>query len=133
MRLGKKAGIIGALVGVGIGGFFLIRSVRFPVDRGPGNKGKCGEIRSALSIYYSDNQGQYPSTLDALVPKYLNEIPELSGVGTHAPSRFVRVTTAPALTDSGGWAYVFSPGSAAHGHVWIDCIHREGATSWSAF
>lgn len=133
MRLGKTAGIIGTLVGVGIGGYFLVRSVRFPVDRGPGNKGKCGEIRSALSMYYSDNQGVYPTALEALVPKYLNEIPELSGVGNHPPSRSVRVTTAPVLTDSGGWNYVFSPGTAAHGHVLIDCTHREGTAPWSSF
>ena len=38
-------------------------------------KGHLGTLRSALSIYYSDNQGTYPSDINALVSKYLSSIP----------------------------------------------------------
>ena len=38
-------------------------------------KGNLGAIRSALSIYYGSNEGIYPSTIGALVPNYMAEIP----------------------------------------------------------
>ena len=40
-------------------------------------KGNLGAIRSALSIFYGDNEGQYPESLDELVPNYLKNIPFL--------------------------------------------------------
>lgn len=45
-------------------------------------RGKLGSVRSAMSIYYADNEGRYPfddgsgqALVHALVPKYLLEIP----------------------------------------------------------
>lgn len=40
-------------------------------------KGNLGGIRSAISIYYSDNDGNYPEQLEilALARKYIHEIP----------------------------------------------------------
>jgi type II secretory pathway pseudopilin PulG len=38
-------------------------------------KGNLGVMRSALSIYYSDTEGTYPTDINALTPVYLNNIP----------------------------------------------------------
>src|SRR5947199_9410501 len=41
------------------------------------SKGNLGALRSAMSIYYGDLEGQYPATTDALTVggKYLGQIP----------------------------------------------------------
>lgn len=47
-------------------------------------KGKLGSLRSAMAIYYADNDGELPflvlmgPTDCVLVPKYLNAIPSIS-------------------------------------------------------
>jgi type II secretory pathway pseudopilin PulG len=38
-------------------------------------KGNLGALRSALSIYYSDNAGTYPTDINSLVQKYISRIP----------------------------------------------------------
>ena len=38
-------------------------------------KVNLGTIRSALAIYYGDNDGFYPSNLTALIPNYLVSLP----------------------------------------------------------
>ena len=46
-------------------------------------RGRLGSVRSALSIYYADNEGRYPNVtgfgdpLDPLVPRYITEIPNI--------------------------------------------------------
>jgi len=37
--------------------------------------GNLGAMRTALSIYYGDTEGASPASITALVPKYLNRIP----------------------------------------------------------
>src|SRR4051812_7499953 len=39
------------------------------------SKANLGAIRSAVAIYYSDNEGVYAKTLNALVSKYIFIIP----------------------------------------------------------
>jgi prepilin-type N-terminal cleavage/methylation domain-containing protein len=48
-------------------------------------KGKLGSLRSAITIYYSDTEGEYPyamiggtHSLDVLTPKYIDVIPSIS-------------------------------------------------------
>lgn len=62
--------------------------------------GNLATLRSVIGVYYANNEGHYPSfsppysapggysTLlhDALVPNYLNEIPEANGSGNYHPS-----------------------------------------------
>jgi prepilin-type N-terminal cleavage/methylation domain-containing protein len=38
-------------------------------------KANLGSLRSALSIYYSDMEGVYPSDINDLVPNYIQQIP----------------------------------------------------------
>lgn len=128
----RKMGIaLGALALLALG---LMQARRLaPVDRGPGAKGKLGELRSALSNYYSDSGGHYPASLDALVPKYLPEIPQLSELREHAPSRAVLLVGELVPRDSGGWLYVNDPASKNYGEVRIDCTHTDGRRAWFDF
>jgi hypothetical protein len=99
-------------------------------------KGALGAIRSALSIYYGDTEGHYPTKLSDLTlgGKYLTMLPKLQ-VGGHKPSDSVLAITAVSdmtelkkkLKDTGGWAYVSDPHSALWGTVVIDCTHADSS------
>lgn len=39
-------------------------------------KGSLGVLRAAVVIYYGDTGGELPSSLEGLVPKYIDRIPE---------------------------------------------------------
>src|SRR6266550_1074442 len=69
------------------------------------SKGNLGSIRSALSIYYGDMEGQYPADMAALTlsGKYLAVIPASKTPNYHADSTALANQTAP--TDNGGWSY----------------------------
>lgn len=98
-------------------------------------KGNLGAVRSALSIFYGDLEGRYPSDLSELTlnGKYLSAIPSIE-VGGHKRTSSYRVIRSaagnidgliPQLKDTGGWAFVSSPGSSQNGTVVIDCTHTD--------
>jgi hypothetical protein len=97
-------------------------------------KGNLGAIRSALSIYYGDREGLYPSDLAQLTAggKYLARIPSLEVAG-HKKSSEVRILTRvrdqkdleAQLKDTGQWLYVADPDSSLFGTVVIDCRHSD--------
>jgi hypothetical protein len=60
-------------------------------------KGNLGILKSAASIYYGDTHGIWPSTLDVLVPKYLESIPKEPINGSQ---KVVGV-----YDGTGGWVY----------------------------
>lgn len=95
-------------------------------------KARLGSLRSGLAIRYGDTEGEYPSGLDALVPRYVAEIPRLELPGHAATNKVVIVTdakggsAAPYVQDTGGWLYFASPrNSKLHGTIAIDCAHRD--------
>ena len=110
-------------------------------------KGNLGTIRSAISVYYGDNDGQVPA--DDLVSltsgsRYLEIIPAVAlpktsnSVG-HPSVNGVRTGTLPAaITDvagANGWAYdnsnSFSP---SYGQVLVNCTHQDlKAQPWSSY
>ena len=107
-------------------------------------KGKLGTLRSAISIYYADNEGIYPPNLVAspspLVPKYLDEIPYIAiptfpahvrgnlQSGELAGGRpNVADFAVPAPGNSCAWAY-----GSAGGIVVVACTHTDSnGTTWS--
>jgi hypothetical protein len=103
-------------------------------------KGGLGSLRAGASIFYGDAEGEYPKTLDALIPKYVGAIPAIS-VGGHAKTNKVRVVAAAAgksagayVEDTGGWLYINDPGNPdLHGVIVIDCKHADykGKALWS--
>ena len=116
-------------------------------------KGALSTVRSALQVYYGDNEGWFPSgTADAAGAiaalatltanaKYINEVPiaKLPGTG-HAD---VNTHTAAAASDAGGWHYEANSSSPSiWGNFAVNCTHEDikgrdaGATitsPWSGF
>src|SRR5437879_1104396 len=80
------------------------------------SKGNLGALRSAMSIYYGDMEGTYPSTIKSLTVggKYLTVIPTAKAPNYHSDSNgeVVLVATGNAgevvagtPSDVGGWYY----------------------------
>ncbi len=108
------------------------------------SKGNLGAIRSALSIYYGDMEGQYPSSLTGLTiaGKYLASIPVAKAPNYHADSSAVDVLPGGCVIVnwdinefvSGGWVYCDAPADPAYGGVIINCSHTDTKGSvWSTY
>jgi prepilin-type N-terminal cleavage/methylation domain-containing protein len=110
-------------------------------------KGALSSVRSAINVYYGDNEGLYPSgavaaaSTDnnlavALTPKYINEIPQAKLPTTgHADSNEVAFTSTT-VTDGAGWAYNGNSGDNVRwGQFVVSCTHMDikGTTVWSSF
>lgn len=109
---------------------------------GGGTKGNLGSIRSALSIYYGDMQGQYPSSLTSLTVggKYLVQIPKAYTLYNHPDSAAIHQMTndefnGGKFTDAGGWAYVTGGTTNYYsGTVVVNCTHTDiKGTLWTAY
>ncbi len=89
-------------------------------------KGNLGALRSAVSIYYGDNEGQYPTDdLASLIAnyKYLASIPVSKTPAYHPDSTVVVTQTSP--NDIGGWSYDNVMGDTNFGSVWVNCTHTD--------
>jgi len=112
------------------------------VEKAKENKTKANlaNLRSALSLYYSDNNGKYPVTnaLDALlVPKYLKELPTADIPPYHSLNIITGDNNVSEITpgDAGGWIYNYNNASHAWGDIIINCsVHTDsGGTNWSSY
>lgn len=119
--------------------YFVIVSAGKKSTEG-GNRGDLGHLRSALSIYHGDTEGNYPSDFEALTRdrKYLAEIPLLwRGSPFYSPhwqSRKVEYYPRKATQDSGHWAYVNEPKDPDYGAAFIDCSHTDSrGTRWDSY
>jgi prepilin-type N-terminal cleavage/methylation domain-containing protein len=105
-------------------------------------KGSLGSIRGAVTIYYSDQEGAYPTTAANLVPaltlggKYIDVIPAIAiprnsnGNPGHNGASQNAVPASGAVTDAGAWVYV----STANGEIRVDCTHVDTKSSiWSSW
>jgi len=92
-----------------------------------GTKGHLGSLRSAVTIYYSQTEGIYPSdNLLSLVPLFINEIPVARLPPYHGDSAEVHNALSTAtLTDFGGWAYNNVSSSPQWGSVFVNCLHKD--------
>ena len=87
-------------------------------------KGNLGSLRSAVQVYYADNEGNYPSDLAALTVngKYISALPPITEL-SHPPSSAVVLGTSS--DDTGGWLYNNVSGDANEGGVSINCVHSD--------
>lgn len=114
-------------------------------------KGALSALRSALTIYMSDNEGIQPLSRNnpvdpsneqltvAMVPRYIEEIPTMKLGAYHSDTSFLQVTVttgnfdgtkSSGVSDLGGWVFT----SGADGKFWANCSHtdtkEENITAW---
>lgn len=153
LSLGRKIAVIGAgllfplLVVLGIMAAIMIPRFSNLGSRAAegGTKGRLGMIRSGLSIYYGDTEGNYPPNLDALVPKYLPAIeppgvpsmPGATGVELYGPEVCADAKGGidPAkLRNTGKWGYVVAPKAPCDGSVFVDSTQPDTkGTPWYTY
>ncbi|OGR91630.1 MAG: hypothetical protein A2992_02130 [Elusimicrobia bacterium RIFCSPLOWO2_01_FULL_59_12] len=103
-------------------------------------KGNLGAMRSALSIYYGDMEGWYPSDELASLTnaaKYMTTIP----LAKLPPTSFnighgdlSDVDGAIAPSDAGGWTYNNTVGNANWGQFLVNCSHSDTkGNKWTSY
>ncbi|MDE2490246.1 MAG: hypothetical protein KGM24_05325, partial [Elusimicrobia bacterium] len=101
------------------------------------SKGNLGSLRSSLSIYYGDLEGNYPTALGALTVsgKYLSAIPDAKAPNYHGDSSVeVDGAGAGAITDAGGWVYNNVATDSNVGQVLVNCTHTDTkGSSWTSY
>ncbi len=103
------------------------------------SKGNLGSIRSSLSIYYGDLEGQYPAQLAALTvqSKYLGSVPNAKMPNYHADSATEADwggTGAFPADNVGGWAYNNVSTDPNVGQLNVDCTHTDTKGSiWTTY
>jgi len=115
--------IIGVLAAIAIPKFAdLIRKSSEGAARG-----NLGSLRSALTVYYGDMEGQYPDKLSALTiaGKYLSVIGPAKTPNYHNDSSAELDALPNAGTDSGRWLYDNVAGDDNVGFLMIDCTHTD--------
>jgi prepilin-type N-terminal cleavage/methylation domain-containing protein len=93
------------------------------------SKGNLGAIRSSLSIYYGDMEGQYPNQIQGLTVagKYLAVIPVAKTPSYH-PDTSSEVDGTLAIDDAvntGQWAYDNVTTDTNMGTMLIGCTHTD--------
>lgn len=116
--------IIGILAAVAIPRF----SDMLEKAREGATKGNIGAIKSAITIYYGDNEGQWPATIvpTGIFSKYLEKVPQIkvthnfkSAEGTFSgQSTTVVGVTAEPTSHNDSWAYGTS--GSAWGEIWVN-------------
>jgi len=110
-------------------------------------KGNLGTLRSALNIYYSDNEGSYPTDNLASMTvgsKYLKEMPQMETAAfpgitnTHKHGPTNTVTKADGATDlsgdNGGWYYQNVNTQSDWGSIWVNCSGVDSASrQWTSY
>ncbi len=105
-------------------------------------KGKLGALRSAVTIYYSDNEGTYgnPSDLDSLlIPRYMDAIPAISIPTFSGHSLRNGSFIDPSQPDTADWHAPWgTPDLCAwhffilNGNLRVNCTHTDSnGTTWS--
>jgi prepilin-type N-terminal cleavage/methylation domain-containing protein len=121
------------------------------------NKGNLGSVRSALSIYYGDMEGQFPTALASLTVagKYLAAVPSMKVPDYHASTTVIRENLganpcgcgACYTIDTGQWMYWSDNDSLCggvasmnagpqhrQGDLWILCNHTDTkGTTWTSY
>ena len=115
-------------------------------------KGNLGRLRSAINIYYGNNEGWYPSDYwnsnssvlsSSLTPNYIDKIPPYNPANYHSSVNTVfshQANSTGHSHDGGGWGYdgVYVDPSYGQdsqwGAIWVFCTHTDAkGTNWSAY
>ena len=89
-------------------------------------KGALSTVRSAIQVYYGDNEGWFPTdTLTVLSTngKYINAMPVTKLPGTGHSDNATVVNT---LADGAGWMYYANSASpTTWGNFVVNCSHKD--------
>lgn len=115
--------IIGILAAVAIPRFAqMLEKAREGATRG-----NLGALRSAIHIYYADNEASYPADLtSSFSPRYMQEIPPtkatpLSSAGGATSVNMIANGTADIPATGNGWAYCSDSNNAIYwGQIWCN-------------
>jgi prepilin-type N-terminal cleavage/methylation domain-containing protein len=100
------------------------------------SKGNLGSIRSSLSIYYGDMEGQYPNQLIALTmnSKYLSAIPPAKTPSYHFDTSTEYDATGVAVNEASNWIFNNIATDANVGQLNVNCTHTDTKGSvWSSY
>jgi general secretion pathway protein G len=100
------------------------------------SKGNLGSIRSSLSIYYGDMEGNYPAQLAALTiaGKYLSAIPNAKMPNYHTDTSAETDTLPANISDTQGWAFDNTSTDGNFGQVNVACTHTDTkGTYWETY
>lgn len=106
------------------------------------SKGNLGSLRSAMNIYYADNEGQFPSLIQSLTigGRILSVIPNSKTPNYHADSSadwkkvvtgggVLCVVVPPNEIDNGGWGY-----QQCEGVPVVNCSHTDSkGIIWTSY
>ncbi|HVE12847.1 MAG TPA: type II secretion system protein [Elusimicrobiota bacterium] len=96
-------------------------------------EGNLGALRSALSMYYADMEGQYPTDAMSLTvhARYLKSIPLADPPTHHAGQAGFSYA---GHGDTSRWGYDNDPDSKAFGTLWVDCTHTDlKGKTWNTY
>jgi prepilin-type N-terminal cleavage/methylation domain-containing protein len=100
-------------------------------------QGKLGAIRGALSIYYADMEGVYPSDLTPMMTPGSKYLTGMIPVYTQDHGNSTMVNYYDTVTydgDGGGWGYVNNVTNGQWGKIWVDCTHSDAkGTIWTQY
>ena len=100
------------------------------------SKGNLGSIRSSLSIYYGDMEGQYPTQLAGLTVagKYLATVPNAKTPNYHTDASTEADGTLVGIVDGGGWAFNNIVSDSNLGNMVVKCTHTDTKGSiWTSY
>ncbi|MBA3065165.1 prepilin-type N-terminal cleavage/methylation domain-containing protein [bacterium] len=122
--------IIGVLAAVAIPKFAdLIRKAQEAAC-----KGQLGAVRSALSIYYGNMEGVWPSRLAEITPTYIQAIPDAKCGSSLVPTsdtvtyEGTGTSLASINANTGGWWFnngKAAPGGTYEGQFKVNCIATD--------
>jgi type II secretion system protein G len=98
-------------------------------------KGSLAAIRSALSIYYGDNEQEFPTDNLAcltIMEKYMPSLPPAKIPPNHDDAYNIYTQVTP--TDVGSWSYNNDPTTRAWGQIVVGCTHSDiSGNVWTSY
>jgi prepilin-type N-terminal cleavage/methylation domain-containing protein len=100
------------------------------------SKGNLASLRSALSVYYGDMEGVYPTTLTSITvnAEFIAAIGPAKTPNYHSDSSAETDALLSAPSDGGNWLYDNVVTDANFGNMYVNCTHTDSkGVSWTTY